>query len=337
VGMSLVIALLGYCLIRYFADKRQRQKALCGILTALPAAILMLATVYVIWHFRRTVAFNYWNELLSWHKLPQMFVRFAGDLATIPDGVFQAVAGAENIGGAGILLCMLTAAGATIAWRKGMRLVVGYFVVYFLYVAAGEAVLSRYVTPMLPFVFLFMLEGATALIAHLGRFADTIKPAKAIRVTLTCFLAGFIIANLAHSWCEIRLNFSRNFYKEYRQGKSLDYLTLSRAIVVDPPKGRVLAFLPRELTVLTGLPTAWMSYQYRPTKTYSPTWEHFERFIDDRGVTAIVVDPDFDASADYLTQFALQGPLQWRQAGCFGRLTLYTLEGARPRKHVRRR
>lgn len=337
VGIALVITLAGYLVIRYFSDRRQREKAIKGAFTILPSAIIMLATIYVIWHFRRTVAFNYWNELLSWQRLPQMIVRAASNLATIPEGVFQAVTGAESVGGVGVLLCMLIAAGATICWRKGMRLAVAYFVVYFLYVAAGEAVLQRYVAPMLPFAFLFILEGATALVAHLGRFSDSEKPAKAIRAVLTVFLVGFIVANVVYSSREIRINFSRDFYKVYRSGKNVDYLTLSKALVADPPKGRILAFLPREVTVFTGLPTAWMSYQYKPTNTYSPTWEHFERFISDRDVAAIVVDPEYTASADYLSQFVVYGPLQWRQAGCFGRLTLYTLEGARPKRHVRNR
>jgi len=337
VAIALVVTLAGYVAISCFTNGRQREKAIRGAFAILPSAILVLATFYVIWHFRRTVAFNYWNELLSWHRLPQMVTRMASNLATIPDGVFEAITSLEAVGGAGILLCMLIAAGASICWRKGMRLAVAYFVVYFLYVASGEAVLQRYVVPMLPLALIFVLEGATALVENLGRFADTAKPAKAIRATLTVFLAGFIAANLVYNAAEIRINFAGDFYKAYRSGKNVDYLTLSRALVADPPKGRILAFLPREITVLTGLPTAWMSYQYKPTKTYSPTWEHFERFVNDRGVTAIVVDPEYGPSADYLSQFAAYGPLEWRQAGCFGRLTLYTLEGVRPKKHARNR
>jgi hypothetical protein len=325
VGLSLVLAVAVYYLARVVRAKSEaRGRAAVGLASVVPAAVVCAWMLYAILASRSGPAFNYWNDLAAHRTVGEIFARIGHDLWTIPGSIFEAVVGMQSVYGLGAILTAVVLLGAWQFWKRGARLAVGVFVLYFLYVAAGEEALPRYVIPMLPFVYLFMIEGFAALIAWIRDGWGSPFAALAAKRLLIFLAASLVFINVFYDAREIALNFSPSFYASYRHGRWVDYLDLSDALAKSPPAGRVMMYHPREVTALSGLSTAWLPYN--PETTYRPTAAETARYVRDSRVSTIVIDPDDAGSAEFLGAFVDNGPLRWRESARVGRLSLYTLE-----------
>ena len=326
VGLSLVLAVAVYYLARLARAKSQgRARAAVGLASAVPAAVVCAWMLYAILASRSGRAFNYWNDLAAHRTAGEIFARMGHDLWTTPASIFDAVVGMQSVYGLGAILTAVVLLGAWHYWKRGARLAVGVFVLYFLYVAAGEEALPRYVIPMLPFVYLFMIEGFAAIIAGVSDHWRSAFAALAIKRLFIFLAASLVAVNVFYDVREIALNFSPSFYASYRHGRWVDYLDLSDALAKSPPAGRIMMYHPREVTALSGLPAAWLPYN--PETTYRPAADETARYVRDCRISAIVIDPDDAGSAEFLAGFVEDGPLRWRESARVGRLVLYTLEG----------
>ncbi|MHC4714032.1 MAG: hypothetical protein ACYTAN_12305 [Planctomycetota bacterium] len=321
VGISLALAVAVYAVLT-----RARANSPAGrrrfIAAALPALIVSAVFVWMILSHRGGPAFNYWDDLVTGRTGGEMAHRLFYDIATVPDNIFEAVVGFESAAGAGFVFAALLILGAARCWRKGGALVALYTVLYLLWVALGEKVRPRYVVPVLPFVYVFMLEGARGL---LDRLSSKYRRVGLVgRAAAAVMLVVVLATNTFYIGREIHLSHAEDFYASYRHGKWADYIELGRRLDPAAADGRIMTLQFRVVHVLSGAPTT--ALPYHPETRYRPSVEETLEYARSRGVTAVLIDPADAESAAILEDFLWNGPLEVGQPARFGRLALYPLE-----------
>lgn len=287
-----------------------------------PGMAVAAVFLIVVFAHRGGTEFNYWDDLVASRGAGELFARFGHDMWTLPGNVFEAVLGLESFGGFSFLFLAWLAWGAVAAWRGGSRIAVVYTGVYFLWVALGEEVRPRYVVPVLPFLYLFMVEAARLTAA---RFARRSASAGRTSRNVLGVLAILVVAlNLVHIGDEIRLSRSDDFYRAYHHGKWAGYVDLARYLDTNPTEGRILVLQHRVLCLLSSAPTTGLPYH--PETAWRPSHEEIARYIEDRNVTAIVTDGDDGESAEMLTGFIESRHHLWRYEADFGALLFFRQE-----------
>jgi len=318
VGPALVGALAAWAAWR---ELRGRGR-LADLVMIGPGLAVAAAFAIVILVHRGGADFNYWDDLVAGRGAGELLARFGHDLWTLPGNVFEAVVGLESFGGFSFLFLAWLAWGAVAAWRGGARIAVVYTGVYFLWVALGEEVRPRYVVPVLPFLYLFMVEAARLTAA---RFATRSAFAGRTSRKVLAVLAVLVVAlNMVHIGDEIRLSHSDDFYRAYRHGKWAGYVDLARHLDANPIEGRILVLQHRVLHLLSGAPTTGLPYH--PETAWRPSNDQIARYIEDRRVTAIVADGDDGESAEILTGFIESRHHLWRYEADFGPLLFFRRE-----------
>jgi len=315
-------ALVGALAVRAAWRAITRRARVADAVIAAPGVVTAAAFAAVVLMSRGGAGFNYWDDLVAGRGAGELVARFGYDLWTLPGNVFEAIVGFESFGGFSYLFAAWFVWGAVAVWRRGRRVVVFYCGVYLLWVALGEEVRPRYVTPALPLIFCFMFEAAGLTAAQFAR--KSAAAARRSRAVLTVLAAVVVTANLIHIGDEIRLSRSDDFYKSYHHGKWADYRDLGAYIAEEPPAGRVLALHHRVLHMLSGVPTTPLPYH--PETARRPSNEEIARYVEDRAVTAIVTDGDEAESASILTDFIKSRGGLWLFEAGFGRLLLYRRE-----------
>ena len=167
-----------------------------GLTIAVPGIIASIVVFYAIFANSSGPAFNYWNDLGAHRTFGEVASRAGHDLALIPGSIFEAVVGLESVYGMGFVLAAVIAVGAVRSWKRGGRLAVLYFILYFLYVAMGEEPLPRYVIPLLPLVYLFMFEGFAAVLTWVRGVSASPRAMGVLRGALACLAGVVIFANV---------------------------------------------------------------------------------------------------------------------------------------------
>jgi len=203
---------------------------------------------------RSGAAFNYWEGLVAGRGAWGLATRAGLYFYRLPGYVFEAATGLESRGGAGFLFLAALVWGAWRYGRRGWRLVLVYCGAYVLLGSLGEEPLPRYVIPLLPFVFLFVVEAAVGAVSALrlrSRRAGTIAQG------VVHVLAGLLVlSNVLPVGRTIFRVHSDDFYSVYDGGQWADYFELAGRLEGHRPEGRLMADRMRVVHFLTGIPTA---------------------------------------------------------------------------------
>ena len=322
VGIPLVIA----AVIHLFPKNPAAPSApgrVSRLLAALPGIVTAFAVAFVVMTHRGTRDFNYVDDLFSGRSAFDVAARFASNLTTVPGGIFEALVGLESVAGLSLLLFALIVIGAVRLWRSGKGVIVTYLAIYVVWVAAGERMLPRYVTPLLPLVYACVIDAVSWVIDVLAPWSA--GGARVARAVLVAVLA----VNAAYIGREILRTRHGDFYSTYRHGDYVDYLALCDALYANPPNGRIMVRQERLICVLTGLDTVQLPYTVElPRRT---DVKEIGEFVLSRNVAALVIDPQDADDTSLLSRFVEASP-EWREKGRFGRLILYR-SSVPPRPH----
>jgi hypothetical protein len=326
VGISLVVAVAGYFLWNTKCGGAQRARALAAAAIVIPAVVAVAVELVLIFRVPAGSSFNYYADLAAGRSGAEIIGRIFHDLVTLPGYLFEGVTTLESVAGLGVIFTAIVLLGGVVYTLRRGGLALAYFVCYLLYVASGEEVLPMYVAPLLPLVYLFLIEAVTSLCAWAVRVWPTsLWVAKALRRAAVIAGALVIAANLVYVGREIALNFSKDFYASYRKGGWREYFDLAGELAKKPPRGRVMAYRARVVCALADVES--VRPPYNPETRFRPSIEEIARYVKDRNVTAVVVDGGDTESSELLSKFIAEGPLDWKLDSSFGKLALYEVEG----------
>ena len=326
VGISLVVAVAGYFLWNARRPGAQRSRALVAATIVIPAVVAVAVELFFIFRSTAGSSFNYYADLAAGRSPAEIVGRIFHDFATLPGYLFEGVTTLESVAGLGVIFTVLVLFGGVVYTLRRGGLALAYFVCYLLYVASGEEVLPRYVAPLLPLVYLFLVEAVSSLCAWAVRVWPTrLWVANGLRRAAVVTGALVIAANLVYVGREIALNFSKDFYASYRRGGWREYLDLAGELAKKPPRGRVMAYRARVVCALADVEA--VRPPYHPETRFRPSVDGLARYVKDRNVSAIVVDGGDAESARLLGDFIAQGSLDWKLKSSFGKLALYEVEG----------
>jgi len=321
VGTALVAAAGVYFLAKALRARAERRQAVMNVVALAPAAAAVLVQVFLAYVHRGGAVFNYFDDLATGRSWGEIFGRTGHDFATLPAYLFEGVVGLESVWGLGLIFTAFVVWGGFGSLRRGGALAGVYFVCYLLFVASGEEVLPRYVTPLLPIVYLFLIEAVRAVIGW-GRQRGAGWRAAAVLSAL------LVAANLVYVGREIARNFSRDFYASYHEnriGGWRAYFDLAQALEREALRGKVMAYSARIVGVLSGIDT--LKTPYHPETRHRPAADEIARYVKENDIGAIVVDEEFAESAKILEDFISKGPLAWRRVWSSGNVSLYRAVG----------
>jgi len=317
-GVTLAAAVAALWAWRYLFSREMRATAAANLGMVFPSIAAAAAFFINMSTSRGGGAFNYIDDVSTGRNFHEIALRMAANLAGLPAYVFETITNLESIAGIGLILAAVVALGAWRMWREGMKLPAVYTVLYVLFVGACYEVKPRYIVPLLPMVFLWTIAGFSYLLSVL-RPAARKHAGRVLRV-----LAALVIAaNLFEIGRAIRLNYSADFYANLRHGAYVDYISLARRLLKDPPQGRIMARQMRIIYALTELPTAWLPYH--PDASYRPSPADTARYVEQMGITTLVTDTEDKVDEKIFTDFVGSDPA-WRRTAKVGRLTLYEKE-----------
>gem|GEM_PF-5427263 len=337
IGASLVLVAAVVYAARALRAHSRRQRNAANLLVVLPA---LVTTVGMTFFILKTAGDSWkWSYLRDITQIAPggMTRQVASNLSILPARLFAAVMGRGNITAPGVFLAVVLAIGTVSCWRRRVSgLVIGYTLVYVLFLLVPNYRLSaRYLAPILPFVYLFLVEG---LIVAWGwvirvlprregapaRWRDALRPAAPIAAALA--LAAVIVANLISVAAALAPRFSSDFYKTYQKGYYRDYLDLVPWLSANPPRGTVMARRCRLINALCDLRA--VQPPYHQFVGHRPNLEEASEYVRARDVAAIVVDPRNAESAQVFQGLIDNGPFAWRKEAQFGVLTVYVREDA---------
>ncbi len=253
------------------------------------------------------------------------------NLFEVPARLFGVLFGVGSRMAPGIFVFAFVAIGAAWWWRRGQRFAVVYVLSSLAVTCATTEPQTRYFVPLLPFIFLFGIEGtlaaggwADAAILRAARGSRIASPMRAaIRLGAAGALALVLLANSFQVGSVIALNFGGDFYHRYQKGEYAYYLPLARDLAANPPPGVVMA---REHRVIFALSAVTTTPPYGKPQAGGSDLAGLAVYVRDRSVAAIVVDPRHVESARDFSEFIRSGPFRWRLTANYGTLEVYSRE-----------
>jgi hypothetical protein len=335
-GGALVLAAVGVYGARALRRTPPRRSAVGSLLLTVPAVAATIAVgIFIVstdtgeWHW------SYVNDLTA--REPASIPRqIAANAVILPARLLAVVMGRGNFALPGLAVGAVAALGFVSFWRRRTAaLVCIYVLIYVISLLVPNYRLSgRYLVPLLPFVFLFLMDGLAILAAWLARLLSqrgggqnafrSAAVERILRRAGAVVLAAVIAANLVSVGAALVPRFSTDFYKSYQGGYYEDYLALAEGLRAKAPPGPVMAARNRVIAALCDRPA--VQVPYRQFLSHRPDVGDTSQYVRARGVKAIVVDPRNAESAAILMRLIENGPFTWRKEAQFGVLTLYVLD-----------
>lgn len=322
VGAALVAGIASHLLISWLKRDKRRSASLAAV-SLLPAFVATAALVAVMRAGTGTGTFNYITDITTGRTAMDQLAAAAVRASEIPGYLFESVTGLESVFGAGVLMTLVAAAGAVSLWLRGFRVLVLYSIFYLAQVALVYAVVPRYFVPLMPIVYLCLIEGAGAIARLAREFAYRRTAETAVRKTAVVIACLIIAVNLFYIGRELALNFSDDFYSSYKHGKFRDYIGLAADLSREGEGRRVMALHSRVIHALSGVDVEWLPYH--PDSAARPTSRDVLRYAAERGITELVIDPEDSGSAEVFGRFVEEYPEIATTGSVFGRLEIYHL------------
>ena len=183
----------------------------------------------------------------------------------------------------GVVLLALAAAGAVRRVRGGRAGLLDLYGV--LYMAALLApryrLAARYILPVLPVVYVWLLDGLAAAREALGRSGATAVRRAAWRTNgrglAVAFTAALAACNLAFAAPTLKVSRAKDFYAAYQDGFYADYVRMAEMLGSRAVTGCIMARQCRLIRVLCGLRTA--GPPYRQFSAYRPVPSEIDRSV----------------------------------------------------------
>jgi len=335
IGAALALSALALYARRALGQGVTLKSNSTSLLAALPGALILPGFFLYILRTADAGTFSYVHDLTyrSLLQAPAIVTANASELlAKLP----AVVMGRGSLLAAGVLIAAILVVGASV-WRqgRGRRLLSLYLLLYvaFLIISVPE-VNARYLVPLLPFIYLLAMDGlsvtgewASGALSRARRWGGNKRARIQAAWGKTAVVAACLVvaANLAGIGSWLSPQFSKDFYKAYEDGYYADYMPLAHALAAGSPTGPVMARQARLLAALTGARA--YSPPYLQFSKERPSAEETSRFVRERGIMSVVVDPRNGDSARVLRELVERGSLKWREAASYGTLTVYVREG----------
>ncbi len=181
----------------------------------------------------------------------QAWVVFTAFLGYFPEGSYALTGVYLKTHVLELIVPVVTAVGAVVAFRRGDRLLVPLTVIQFMGLLLSTAG-SRYLIFLTPALYLFLALGILQIVEWLSHRID--KPLEPGRVLVICFIA-LALTNVGHNL--IAIVKCRTPLQAYgpQSDRSLPFFTAARWLKVNAPGAKILTPRPRTIHYLSGCHT----------------------------------------------------------------------------------